>query len=55
MTDQEKIDKLRNALGGLMGDVDFRNGACGLNEAVGAVINPQTLKVCDEAMEATRP
>lgn len=54
MTDQEKIDKLRNALGVLLGDVDYRNGACSMTEQVGAVINPQTLRVCDEAMELTK-
>ena len=54
MTDQEKIDKLRGALGALLGDVDYRHGACALTEQVGAVINPQTLKVCDEAMELTK-
>lgn len=54
MSDKEKIDLLRNALGVLLGDVDYRNGACSVNEAVGAVINPQTLRVCDEALAATR-
>jgi hypothetical protein len=55
MTEQEKIDKLRAALGALLADVDFTAGACTANEMVGAVINPITLKVCHEAMEAVRP
>jgi hypothetical protein len=55
MSDAEAIAKLRNALGVLLGDVDYRNGACAITEQVGAVLNPQTLKVCDEAMRDTAP
>lgn len=47
-------DDLAAALGALLGDVDFRAKACSLSDMVGAVINPQTLKVCDEALAAYR-
>lgn len=44
------IESLYCALSALLGDVDYRKGACSLTEQVGAVINPLTLKLCDEVM-----
>jgi hypothetical protein len=54
MTDKEKIDKLKAALGALLCDCDYTDGACSPNEMVGAVVNPVTLKVCKEALEVVR-
>lgn len=54
MTDQEKIDKLRNALGILLTDLEWQDGRfLSPLQPVSALINPITLKVCDEALAAT--
>lgn len=56
MTDQEKIDKLRNALGVLLTDIEWQDGRfLSPMQPVSALVNPITLKVCDEALEATKP
>ncbi len=44
---------LRGALLALLGDIDYRKGACALTEQVGACLNPMTLKLCDEVLDAT--
>ena len=55
MDDQRKIDTLRNALGVLMADLEWEGGRFqSPTMPVSALCNPQTMKVCDEAMEATR-
>lgn len=54
MTDQEKIDLLRSALGALMGSVDFRNHACHMMSPVAQCIDPKTFQYCDEALEKTK-
>lgn len=54
MTDQEKIDILRAALGVLVDCVDYNNGACALTEQVGAVLPPNVLLQANEALRQTK-
>lgn len=43
MTDKEKINQLREAVTLLLDQVDYTNGACGLTEMVGAVLDTRVL------------
>lgn len=51
----DMVGALRGALGALLGDMDWRNGACKPTEMVGAVVNSVTLLRCDEAMKLAIP
>jgi hypothetical protein len=42
---------LAAALRILMSDIDYRNGACRPDEPVGAVVNPVSLVMADNALE----
>ncbi len=53
MTDQEKIDLLRQALLVLLGDMDFRANNCSMTEMVGAVVNSMTFDLVDRALRET--
>lgn len=55
MRRRDQIIKLRGALLTLLSDIDYRKGNCRLNEQIGALVNPGTWHVVDEALEATKP
>ena len=58
MTDQEKIAKLRNALLVLLDDLEYdKSNRAFLSpvQPVSALVNPLTLAVVDEALDATVP
>jgi hypothetical protein len=54
MISQENAQRLRSVLLALMDQIDYRNGACRVNELVGAVLSPTALRAVDEILEATK-
>ena len=58
MTEAEKVEKLQEALGLVLDDVDYIAGNCGIGELVSAVLSKETLTrvraLRDEVREAGR-
>ena len=53
MTEKEKIEKLRVALNLMLDHVDYRYGACRINEMVGAVLPVSILAFAENTLWET--
>lgn len=53
MNEKEKIEKLRSALNLILDHVDYRHGACRMNEMVGAVLPVAILAMVENVLRET--
>lgn len=51
---EKDVEKLRSILLTVLDQVDYKAGNCGVNEMVGAVLQPEIIVIAREVLEETR-